>query len=199
MEGPRAETASGLRTMKMSANHMEIRVGSEGRDFNELSPPRCPRKNTIDLIENITRPPSPMRINDKYRYKTLNFKKLRKMPKMPRAIFLSFSWAGWNFQNFRDQNLGHFREFETPIVGIMVRYKSFRDRSQNDRKNTIQKLGQPRFKNPSPTEIARAGGAAYVENEPKYRVFSYKKDDSENPSFLDAPADRSFTTGSTVR
>ena len=97
LEGPRAETASGLRTIKMSANHMEIRVGSEGRVFNVLSPPRCPRKNTIDLIENITMPPSPMRINDKYRYKTLIFKKLRANPKEARAIFLSFSWAGWNF------------------------------------------------------------------------------------------------------
>ena len=81
----------------------------------------------------------------------------------------------------------------------MVRYKSFRDRSQNARKNPIQKLGERRFKTQMPTEIARAEGAAYVENELKYRVFSYKKDDSENPSFLDAPADRSFTTGSTVR
>ena len=97
LEGPRAETASGLRTIKMSANHMEIRVGSEGRVFNVLSPPRCPRKNTIDLIENITMPPSPMRINDKYRYKTLNFKKLPKVAQGSRAIFLSFSWAGWNF------------------------------------------------------------------------------------------------------
>ena len=77
----RAERATGLRTMKISADHMEIRVGSVGRVFNELAPPRCPRKNTIDLIENITVPPSPMRINDKYRYKTLIFKKLRANPK----------------------------------------------------------------------------------------------------------------------
>ena len=50
-----------------------------------------------------------------------------------------------------------------------------------------------------PTENARAEGAAYVENELKYRVFSYKKDDFENPSFRDTWADRNFTTGSTVR